>query len=187
MIFKKAYTDQELVDGCKLNDRRAQEALYKRYFTDMLRMCRRYTHCDDTSADIINIALLKVYQKIDTFTYTGSLDGWVRRIVYHCVADHFRGNGKYRHFIVYEESPTESIQTSTSNGNTLEESDLLRLIDYLPATSARVFRLYALEGFSHAEIAAELNMSEGNSKWHLFQARKRLQESLAKTNQGLYK
>jgi RNA polymerase sigma factor (sigma-70 family) len=101
----------------------------------------------------------------------------VRRIVYHCVADHFRGTGKYRHFIVFEDSPKEAA-VSVQNGNDLEEKELLRLIDHLPITSASVFRLYAIEGFSHAEIAEKLRMSEGNSKWHLFQARKKLQESI---------
>jgi RNA polymerase sigma factor (sigma-70 family) len=184
MLLKRSYTEQELVDGCKQNDRRMQEALYKRYFADMLRMCRRYTHSDDLSAEIINTAFLKVFQKIDTYTYSGSLEGWVRRIVYHCVADHFRGTGKYRHFIVFEDSPKEST-SSVQNGNDLEEKELLRLIDHLPNTSASVFRLYALEGFSHAEIAEKLQMSEGNSKWHLFQARKKLQESIQIVN-GLY-
>jgi RNA polymerase sigma factor (sigma-70 family) len=177
LLFKRIYTEEELVDGCRLNDRRAQEAFYKRFFPDMLRMCRRYTHCDDTSSEIINTAFLKIFQKIDGYTHSGSLEGWVRRIVYHCVADHFRGTGRYRHFIVYEESPSES-PTAVLNSNDLEEQDILRLIDYLPVTSAKVFRMYALEGFSHAEIAASLQMSEGNSKWHLFQARKKLQESL---------
>jgi RNA polymerase sigma factor (sigma-70 family) len=181
MIFKKNYTDEDLVKGCRFNDRRVQEALYKRFFPDMLRMCRRYTHDDETSSDIINQAFLKVFQKIDTFTYAGSLEGWVRRIVYHCVADHYRLHGKYKHFIVFEESPKEHLN-AVPNAQVLEENDIMRMIDQLPDTSGKVFKMFAIEGFSHAEIANELNMSEGNSKWHLFQARKKLQNTINALN-----
>ncbi len=181
MFFKRTWTEQELIEGCRRNERQAQEALYKRFFPEMLRMSRRYTQCDETSCEILNIAFLKVFQKIDSFTYSGSLEGWVRRIVHNCIADYYRSNGRYRHFIIFDDHPTGHDAT-TPHVTELEEKDLLRLIDGLPDTSAQVFKLYALQGFSHAEIAQTLKMSEGNSKWHLYQARKKLKESLILVN-----
>ncbi|MEO6037017.1 MAG: sigma factor, partial [Saprospiraceae bacterium] len=68
MIFgKKRYTEQEVVDGCAANDRRAQEVLYRRFFPDMLRMCQRYTRDTDTAIEIVNAGFLRVFQKIHTF------------------------------------------------------------------------------------------------------------------------
>jgi RNA polymerase sigma factor (sigma-70 family) len=181
MFFRKTWTEEELIDGCRQNNRQAQEAFYKKFFPEMLRMSRRYTHSDDTSTEILNTAFLKVFQKIDTYTYSGSLEGWVRRIVHNCIADYYRVHGRYQRFIVFEETPNDA-SIAVHQNSELEEKDLMRLIDRLPNTSAQVFKMYALEGFSHAEIAETLHMSEGNSKWHLFQARKKLKESLILSN-----
>jgi len=176
MIFgKKRYTEQELVDGCAANDRRAQEVLYRRFFPDMLRMCHRYTRDTDTATEIVNTGFLRVFQKIHTFAFRGSLEGWVRRLVYHSMADHFRNNARYLHFLVLEERD----EAVPENGyDTFYEEDILKAVRTLPPMSQEVFRLYAIEGYSHAEIAVTLEMSEGTSKWHLSTARQKLRNLL---------
>jgi RNA polymerase sigma-70 factor (ECF subfamily) len=172
---KKIYTDEELVRACARNDRRAQEALYRRFFPGMLRMCRRYTQDENAALDILNVGFLRVFQKINTFGFKGSLEGWIRRIVYHTIADHFRNNARYVHFLVLEEQD-DSI--AEQGHDRLFEEDILQLIRQLPHASQEVFRLYAIEGYSHAEIADTLGMSEGTSKWHLSSARQRLRAQL---------
>ena len=176
LFGKKNYTEQELVAGCINNERRAQEALYRRFFPEMMRMCRRYTRDEDTAIEIVNNGFLRVFKKIHTFAFKGSLEGWVRRLVYHSMADHFRDNARYLHFLVLEDRD-EAIPER--GHEVFYEEDILRAVRTLPPVSQEVFRLYAIEGYSHAEIAASLSISEGTSKWHLSTARQKLREILA--------
>lgn len=173
---KKKYTEQELVEGCACNERRAQEALYRRFFPEMLRMCRRYTRDEDTAIEIVNNGFLRVFKKIHTFAFKGSLEGWVRRLVYHSMADYFRENARYLHFLVFEEHDGS---VPERGHEAFYEEDILRAVRSLPPVSQEVFRLYAIEGYSHAEIAENLNISEGTSKWHLSTARQKLREMLS--------
>ena len=172
---KKTYTEQELVEGCTANDRRTQEVLYRRFFPEMLRMCLRYTRDEDTAIEIVNNGFLRVFKKIHTFAFKGSLEGWVRRLVYHSMADYYRDNARYLHFLVLEERD-EAVPERGHEG--FFEEDILRAVRTLPPTSQEVFRLYAIEGYSHAEIAQNLHMSEGTSKWHLSTARQKLRDLL---------
>lgn len=175
LFGKKNYTEQELVDGCAANDRRAQEALYRRFFPEMLRMVRRYTRDEDTAIEVVNQGMLRVFKKIHTYSYKGSLEGWMRRLVYHCMADYYRENARYLHFLVLEDHD----QSVPERGHeTFYEEDILRVVQTLPATSQEVFRLFAIEGYSHSEIAETLQMSEGTSKWHLSTARQKLRDLL---------
>lgn len=176
LFGKKNYTDEELVEGCARNERRAQEALYRRFFPEMLRMCRRYTRDEDTAIEMVNNGFLRVFKKIHTFAFKGSLEGWVRRLVYHSMADYFRDNARYLHFLVFEE---RDAAIPERGHEIFYEEDILRAVGTLPPVSQEVFRLYAIEGYSHAEIAVNLGMSEGTSKWHLSTARQKLREILS--------
>ncbi len=173
---RKPYTDAELVEGCMRNDRRFQEAFYRRFFPAMLRMCLRHTDDEETAIAVVNHGFLRAFQKIHTYAFQGSLEGWVRRLVYHSLADHFRRNARYRHFLVFEAvEPTAAASADAA----CVEAHLLSLIEALPPTAQAVFRLYAIEGYSHAEIAGLLGISEGTSKWYLSTARQRLRLWLA--------
>ena len=172
---KKHYTEQELVEGCARNERRAQEAFYRLFFPEMMRMTRRYTRDEDIAIEIVNNGFLRVFKKIHTFAFKGSLEGWVRRLVYHSMADYFRDNARYLHFLVFEERD-EAVPES--GHETFYEEDILRAVSTLPPVSQEVFRLYAIEGYSHAEIALQLSISEGTSKWHLSTARQKLRALL---------
>lgn len=172
---KKKYTENELVEGCVRNDRRAQELFYRTFFPEMLRMVRRYTRDEDTALEIVNNGFLRVFKKLDTFAFKGSLEGWVRRLVYHSMADYFRSNARYLHFLVLEER--DDVVPERSHDVFFEE-DILKIVGQLPPVSQEVFRLYAIEGYSHAEIAENLKMSEGTSKWHLSTARQKLRQQL---------
>jgi RNA polymerase sigma-70 factor (ECF subfamily) len=173
LFGKKKYTEEELVRGCAANDRRAQEALYRHFFPEMLRMCRRYTKDEDTAMEIANNGFLRVFKKVHLFEHKGSLEGWIRRLVYHCMADYYRQNARYLHFLVLED---HDHSVSEKGLESFYEEDILTAVRTLPPTSQEVFRLYAIEGFSHAEIADNLKISEGTSKWHLSTARQKLRD-----------
>lgn len=176
MRLKKAtYSDEEIIRGCVDNDRRFQEILYRRYFDTMMRMVKRYTSDEERAFEILNNGFLKVFKKIETFRAEGSLEGWIRRIVYHCISDYFRKETGYLKFIVLDETEKDEPEEALSG---LYYDDLLQIIDSLPGRSREVFSMYAIEGYSHKEIAERLEISEGTSKWHLSNAREQLKKLL---------
>lgn len=178
------YTDKELVDGCIRNDRRFQEVLYKKYCTRMMQMCMRYTNDQDLAMEIVNTGFLRVFKKLETFSFKGSLEGWIRKLVYHSLSEHYKKNKKYMQQIVLEEKDSSIREEALGH---IYAEDILKMVELLPPATQRVFRLYAIEGFTHPEISKQINISVGTSKWHLAAARKKLQELITnKNNYRLY-
>jgi len=167
----ESYTEQELVEGCVLNDRWHQEVLYRRFFPAMLRMCRRYANSDSEAMEIINAGFLRVFKKLHLYNFSGSLEGWIRRLVFHSISDHYRQSDRKVYFLDLEDRDTPTQEGALSK---LYCEDLLKLVERLPSASQEVFWLFAIEGFSHNEIAGRLGISEGTSKWHLSNARQKL-------------
>ncbi len=167
--------EKELVAGCVRNDRRYQEMLYKQYFPTMLRMCQRHSRHTEEVLEIVNTGFLRVFQKLHTFEFKGSLEGWIRRLVYHSLADYYRKTDRKLRFLDIEERDAPVAAEGLQN---LYLDDLLQLVDHLPNATRDVFILYAIEGYNHREIGDRLSISEGTSKWHLSNARKKLRELL---------
>jgi RNA polymerase sigma-70 factor (ECF subfamily) len=169
----ETYSDEELVAGCLKNGRFEQEMLYRKYFAGMMRMCLRYTQDREVAMEIVNLGFLRVFKKLHLYSFSGSLEGWIRRLVFHSLSDHFKRNAKPVHFLDLEDrdapAPDEAL-------NRLYLEDLVKLVDLLPGATREVFYLYALEGYSHAEIAEKINISVGTSKWHLSNARQKLKQ-----------
>ncbi len=175
-------SENEIVAGCVRNDRKCQEILYRRHFPAMIQMCLRYTNGDKERAlEILNDGFLRIFKKIDSFEFKGSLEGWIRRLVFHAISDYFKQNQKYLDNIVFSEvlpepKSVQNMQNTEGGLSNLYYDDLVRNIEILPPATREVFRLYALEGFSHAEISAQLHISVGTSKWHLSTAREQLRK-----------
>jgi len=179
MFGRKTYTEKELVEGCVNNDRRFQELLYKEHFHTMMGMCMRHTGDRDVAMEIVNIGFLRVFTKLHTFGFKGSLEGWIRRVVYHCLSDYYKKNSKYLQFLVFEERDAKVQEEPLSN---MYAEDIMKMVDLLPPATQNVFRLYAIEGLTHVEIAKKENISVGTSKWHLNAAREKLKTLLKKNN-----
>lgn len=170
---QKEYSERDLVEGCIHNDRYCQELLYRKYFDTMIRMCIRYTEDRDIAMEIVNNGFLRVFMKLDKFSFKGSLEGWIRKLVYHSLSEYFKKHSKYLQFIVLEDRDSSINEHALSK---IYEEDLLKLVDKLPPATKEVFRLFAIEGFTHKEIAKRVSISEGTSKWHLSVARKKLKQ-----------
>lgn len=180
MFKRKKYTDEELVNGCVANDRFFQEKLYRKYFASMMSMCMRYTRDKEVAMIIINNGFLRVYKKIELYSYKGSLEGWIRRLVFHSLSDYFKKESRQIRFLELEN------RDAPINGEGLQNmylEDLMKMVDLLPPATKNVFTLYAIEGYTHVEISKNIGISEGTSKWHLATARKKLKQLIAKSNE----
>ena len=175
MNRSKSYTEKELVEGCVRNDRRCQELLYKKYFAKMMYMCLRHTQDRDIAMQIVNNGFLRVFKKLDTFEFKGSLEGWIRKLVYHSISDYFKKHSKYLQFLVLEERDDSIDEKALTN---MYVEDIMNMVDDLPPATKQVFQYYAIEGFTHVEIGKKMGISDGTSKWHLATARKKLKEMI---------
>ena len=172
-IYYGRHNEVDVIKGCAKNDRKYQEILYRHHFQTMLNMVYRFTRDEDTALQILNDGFLKVFRKIDRYSGQGSFQGWIRRIVYRSISDHFRKQQNYLKFIVLDDAEKDVPHTALDD---LYYEDLLNIVELLPNKSKEVFKLYAIEGYAHKEIAEMMEFSEGTSKWHLSKARERLQE-----------
>ncbi len=141
-------------------------------------MIRRYASNEDDVISIFNDGMLRVFTQIDTYSGKGNFEGWVRRIVLNSLYNYFR---KYNIKVKIFELHDYDISLNGSKKNVLDDmyyDDLLRHLNALPNRSSKIFRMYAIEGFSHKEIAKELDISESTSKWHVFKAKEQLAKSV---------
>ena len=180
MTLLREHEEQQLVAACLANDRRAQETFYRKYAPAALHSCRRYAANRESAMELLNGGMLRVFEKLEQFRWEGSLEGWVKRVVFTYAVDQFRKTRKRPTLEIADwDQPTDDTAT-----HRLYADDLCRLIDRLPATSREVFWLFAVEGYTHAEIAGKLQFSEGNSRWHLNKARQLLREQFQQSPQN---
>jgi RNA polymerase sigma-70 factor (ECF subfamily) len=170
---------EELIRGCSRNERGAQEAMYKQFYGRMMGVVRRYIDYPEQAEEVLNNGFLRAFQKIDQYTYKGSFEGWLRKIVFHAVADYVKQHAKYNTQIILVEKDQLIKKDLADN---LYYDQLLALIQTLPSSTRNVFNMYVLDGYPHKEIADILGISEGTSKWHLSEGRRILREKIEKLN-----
>ena len=180
MPYSLQSTDQELLEGCRQEHRLAQKYLYQRYYGKMLGICMRYTKNESEALDVLNRSFLKVFRAVDQYQPTGSLGGWIAKIVFRTTIDYIRQNLKYREVMDYSTKKEEFVEAKVIEQ--LYAEDLFQAIQILPDTTRTVFSLYVIDGYKHREIAEMLQISENTSKWHLSVGRKKLQQVLKNYN-----
>jgi RNA polymerase sigma-70 factor (ECF subfamily) len=176
-VQKQDYTEVEIVNGCLRNERKWQERLYRQYFRTMFTMCCIYANDDQEAMDLLNHGFLRVFTKLNQYEFKGSLEGWIRKVIYHQIINIISTDQKRRQTVPLE-THHEYISTHTIDPTDIEYYK--NLLDQIPPASARVFSLFAEQGYSHQEIADQLNSSSGTSTWHLANART-LQQLIKKT------
>jgi RNA polymerase sigma factor (sigma-70 family) len=178
MEYNKTMTDEELVKGCIAKKPIAQKQLYDRFARKMYGVCLRYTDDKDEAEDILQNGFIKVFENIETFKASGSLEGWIRRIMVNTALNHYRQN-KAQRLKVDLDTVDYMLEGSDHVDGTLNTKELLKIIQTLPAGFRAVFNMFAIEGYSHKEIAEQLHISEGTSKSQYSRARAYLQKLLA--------
>jgi len=169
-----------IVYGCIEKKRSAQELLYKKYYGKMMGLCLRYFKNKDDAKDAMNMGFLKVFQNIHLFDEDKNLEAWIYTIIQRTALDLVRKQIKIKNIETEITEKSASIEPEILQQ--LYVQDLMLLLNQLPDTSRLVFTLYATENFKHQEIAEELCISEGTSKWHVNHARKILKELILKLN-----
>lgn len=177
-------SERELVQGCLNEDRHLQEILYERYARRMYAVCLRYARHELEAQDLMQEGFIRVFDKIGDFRSEGSLEGWIRRIMVHTAINHYR-----RKSFQMEKLGLEHLPESPVPSDALEhmgEQEILALVADLPDGYRQVFNLYAVEGFSHAEIAEMMGFGESTSRSQLAKARRILQHRIQELSPHAY-
>lgn len=166
--------------GCIRNERKYQEQLFKLFYGKMLSVCLRYTVDKDSAQEILQDGFIKVFEKLGTFDFKGSFEGWIRRIIANTAVDAIR---KSKKLPFLSENGSEFVSETV---NPMEEAEMegfrelkaeiaMSAIQQLSPAYRSVFNLYVLEEYTHKEIGEILGISEGTSKSNLAKAKQNLQ------------
>lgn len=170
---------EALLDRCARGDAKAQYALYRLLHPAMMAICARYERDRQNAASTMNQGLLKIFSNLGKRPADVPFDPWARRIMINTVIDRFRRAKNTIESRSIDAEPDDASMTE-ANGylQQMHADDFADLLLRLPPVSRNVFNLFAIDGYSHAEIATLLGISEGTSKWHVHHARTTLQRAL---------
>ena len=168
-------SETELLNACRNNNRHAQHALFQQFAGKMLHVVKRYITNTSEAEDTLMEGFVKVFKKLGQYQGVGSFEGWIRRIMVNEALMSIRKN-KDRFPVDIDVAFDVAHPDETLMQLGLQEIE--DLIASLPKGYRTIFNLYAIEGYSHAEIALLLDISEGTSKSQLSRARAQLQNQL---------
>lgn len=149
----------------------------------MFAVCCRYARNREEAEDILQEGFMKVFENIEKFRQEGSLEGWIRKIMYHTAIYKFRQRKLVENTVSFDSNNVNL--SNHSNNDTFSQiatKELLKMIQNLPPRYQMVFNLYVFEGLKHREIAEKLGVTEGTSKSNLSDARAILQKEINKTH-----
>ena len=168
----------EILAGCRRGQPGAQRALYQHLAYPLMGVCLRYCPSRAEAEDALQNAFIKIFQNLAQYSGQGPFEAWARRIAVNTAINAYHQRQQRGPHVDYDDVP----EIATPDGTPLEQlsaDDLLRILQTLPLGYRTVLNLYAVEGYSHAEIGEMLGISEGTSKSQLARARRLLETKLS--------
>lgn len=169
--------EAQLVKALRKQDPKAQRQVYEKYSSRMLGLCFRYVSDEMIAEDVMIEGFVRVFNKIDQFNEDGSFEGWIRRIMVNEALGYLRKQKNNPESAMSDEA--NNIADYALADQNLNAEELLNLIANLPMGYRTVFNLYAIEGYSHSEIAEMMGITESTSKSQLHRARALLQKMVS--------
>ncbi|MFN8257814.1 MAG: sigma-70 family RNA polymerase sigma factor [Bacteroidales bacterium] len=172
-------SEEQLIERCRKNDRKAQKILYDKYASLMLAICMRYVYERSEAEDILQEGFLKIFTKISEFEGRGSFEGWMKRVFINTAITLYHKNSKHNknHYNIDDVHVIKSEKPAFGESEFTNE-ELFNIIHSLPEGYKLVFNLYALEGYKHKEIAEMLNIDINTSKSQYSRAKKLIRKKL---------
>ena len=166
----------EIIKGCVSKDRRHQKALFDLYYKYGLAVAIAYCSHMDEAREVLNDAFLKVYDKIKDYDPSKPFEAWFRIIVIRTAINHYRKQtNEVKWTDIDDNEKIHDIVNDEEDGITdMSPDEVLKLAQQLPPAYRMAINLYAVEGYSHQEIATNLGITVGTSKSNLSKARAKL-------------
>lgn len=167
----------QLISQCQKGERKAQHQLYQLFGAKLYSVCLKYSRNKAEAEDNLQDSFLVIFKKIGQYKHKGSFEGWLKRISVNTCLQKYRGQVVFE-IIPNKEIKDQAVVVATDEEENISLQYLLQLIQDLPDRYRLVFNLYVLDGYSHKEIAAMLEITEGTSKSNLSRARLILKEKI---------
>ena len=171
--------DNTLVKECLNENSKAQKALFDKFAPKMLSVCLRYMKNTEQAEDALQDGFIKVFRYLKSYENTGALEGWIRRIIVNTCLDELKKNKKLLLNVSVEEVEYK-LESNDFVQEQMMADDLLKLIQSMPEGYRVIFNMFAIEGYTHQEIATKLGISESTSKSQYLRARGYLRERIEK-------
>jgi RNA polymerase sigma-70 factor (ECF subfamily) len=168
---------QRLIDGCIEQDRQSQELLYKKLYGFAMKICLRYASNRNDASEVLNEGFFKAFTNIEKYDKNWPFKSWLSKIMYNTSIDYYRANLRWSQMADIDKSDYPANDTTIEHK--LGYEDLLATIQRLPPAYRVIFNLYAIDGYSHEEIAEMVGISASTSRSNLHKARQKLQQMLA--------
>jgi RNA polymerase sigma factor (sigma-70 family) len=172
---------EKIIEGCRKDDRRAQELLYRNFYRVMMSLCLRYTGNDADALEVLNTGFYKVFRNLNKYDKTrATVYTWIRTIIINSCLDFIKNRTTRTEWKELDQAVGVDLPPDVFSK--ISSTEILRLVRQLPPATQAVFNLYVMDGFTHKEIGVMLAISEGTSKWHLSESRRILQKLLKGDN-----
>ena len=169
--------DIQLIDSCRKGNRVAQKVVYDRLAPRMFPVCIRYVGDRTVAEDILQDGFITLFTRLDSYKGDGSFEGWARKIFVTTALMYLRKKDALK--MSDDLDAARGLKTdTTSQVENIGYKELMALITSLPAGFRTVFNMYAIEGYSHKEIAESLGISEVTSRTQFSRARAMLQKKI---------
>jgi RNA polymerase sigma-70 factor (ECF subfamily) len=170
-------TEELMLAGCLRNNATAQEALYNRFSPRMLGVCYRFAKNREDAEDMLQEGFIKVFTQIHQYRNEGALEGWIRRIVVHTCINILKKNKKFSDSVDIIHANSVNVKEEIIP-SIMQAKQIVECIRTLPLGYKTVLNLYAIEGYSHKEIAMMLDIEESTSRSQYTRAKAMLEEIL---------
>ncbi|HPM10630.1 MAG TPA: sigma-70 family RNA polymerase sigma factor [Paludibacter sp.] len=178
MSEKRFDEELKIVDAAKKGDAKAQKLIYERYAPVMMSVCWRYVGDKETAKDMLQDGFIKLFLKLDMYAGTGAFAGWVRRVFVTTCLEYLRQKSALKLSNPIDDVGYNIPQPEVSVIEKMSADELMDLIADMPENFRTVFNLYVIEGYTHAEIAELIGITEVNSRTLFLRARKYLQNAI---------
>ena len=169
--------EQLLIAGCKRGESWARKEVYELYAPAMMSVCMRYVNNRETARDLLQDGFVKIFTSMDSYTGSGSFEGWMRKIFVNCALEYLRKSDVLREATDLDNT-AELIQPDSSAISDMSAAELMNLVKELPVGFRTVFNMFAIEGYSHKEISEMLNITESTSRSQYTRAKQLLQRRI---------
>jgi RNA polymerase sigma factor (sigma-70 family) len=170
--------EESLISQCIKGNQRAQKLLFDSFSPKFFALCLRYMKSTDDAEDVLQEGMVKIFTKLPEYSGNGSFEGWMRRTIVNTCLDQIRKNQKLK----FDVSIDQTEYKLSMNAFILEKmsaNELIEEIKKMPPGYRVVFNMFAIEGYSHQEIAEKLGVKESTSKSQYLRARAYLKERIS--------
>ncbi len=172
-------TEEQMLAGSIKNNATAQEALYNRFSPRMLGVCYRFAKNREDAEDMLQDGFIKVFTQLHQYRNEGALEGWIRRIIVHTCINILKKNKKFADSVDIIHANSVHIKEDMIP-SIMQAKQVVECIRLLPIGYRTVLNLYAIEGYSHKEIARMLEIEESTSRSQYTRAKAMLEDVLVK-------